>query len=593
MYRRAINPATIVLMTMRYSDEELRDRLTAGEDSDWEFKQVRFRGDHVIRNQRDTWAEEMVAFANSSGGCLLLGVTDDGKPQGLSPKQLNELELMIVELCRDSITPPIIPLTHKCTIDGHRCLLVEIESGYALHEHKGQSFIRVGSSKRLMNSEQRIRLTLRRGQAQRLSFDESPVANTGFATLHEHLWKPLLSADQHAEPAVGLEKLALLTDDEHGTRRASVAGVLLCTDHPEDLLQQAVITATSYRGGDESTGQLDTQTITGPLNQQVADAVAFVRRNMRVGAIKDPARLDMPEYSMQAVFEGLVNAVAHRDYMLRGMRIRLRMFNDRLEICSPGALPNGMTIEQMASLQATRNVAVTSNLSRMPVASVEGSEERRYFMETRGDGVMRIQRATQALTGRMPRFEVINDVELRLTIPAATPASDSFRTHVHVRSDRGPVIGADVLVLFPNGTYRQAVTDQLGDAAIELYTGNLPMTVYVAAPELAGGLVRAWIPSETELVIELTPLPGGGSVIIPEGRGSIPMLKGNLNPILDNLDRTYLYASNVAINEGQAQPVTFRPGDEELTLVDSAGNCCYLRILAIAGNSSLVEYRPG
>ena len=579
-------------MTMRYSDGEMRARLRLGEDTHWEFKEIEFRGDEPASGQRDTWAEEIVAFANAQGGQLLLGISDHGEPQGLTRQQLDHVERQIIELCRDSIRPPIPPATHKFELDGKASLLVEVQTGYAQHEYKGRAFTREGSSKRLLSPDERFRLAQRRGQARFRSFDESPVGNTGITTLTENLWKPLLSADHHAEPAVGLQKLGLLTDDEHGVQRSTVGGVLLCTERPDELLEQAVIIATKYQGRDESTRQVDGQEITGPLQRQVATGVSFVRRNMWVGAVKDPARLDLPEYSMEAVFEGLVNAVAHRDYTPRGMRIRLRMFDDRLEICSPGSLPNGITIDQMGALQATRNVVIASNLSRMRVSGIEGSENRRYFMETRGDGVIRIQRATHALTGRMPRFEVIEDVELRLTLPAANPSADSFRTQIHVQANGKPVEDTDVLVVFPNGTHRQVAADRLGVATLDLYTGTLPMTVYVASTGMAGHVVQDWVPAESQLSIDLKPLPGGGSVILPDGTGNIPVIRGRLNPILDHLNRTYLYASNIAINDGQRQPVTFRPGDEELKLVDAYGNGCYARIVAIEGSSSLIEYRP-
>ena len=102
--------------------------------------------------------------------------------------------------------------------------------------------------------------------------------------------------------------------------------------------------ATRYRGADRASGQLDAQQIVGPVHQQIADAVRFAVRNMRVAARKTPGRVDMPQYSPEAIFEALVNAVAHRDYSMSGRRIRLSMFEDRLEIDSPGALPSGMTI---------------------------------------------------------------------------------------------------------------------------------------------------------------------------------------------------------------------------------------------------------
>ena len=163
-------------------------------------------------------------------------------------------------------------------------------------------------------------------------------------------------------PETALEKQALLARDDAETMRATVAGVLLCTRNPEHWLPCACITASRYRGTDRASGQVDAQEITGPLDRQVADAVAFAVRNMQVSARKTPARVNQPQYSDKALFEALVNAVAHRDYAVRGSRIRLSMFADRLEIQSPGALPNSLTVDSMADRQATRNEALTSAL---------------------------------------------------------------------------------------------------------------------------------------------------------------------------------------------------------------------------------------
>ena len=273
-------------------------------------------------------------------------------------------------------------------------LAVDVARGTAQHDSPGGSFRRVGSAKRPMSGDERMRLAQQRGQARFVWFDRQVVPGTGFGTLYDELWKPLVSAAGAVNPETALEKQALLAQDDAETMRATVAGVLLCTRNPEHWLPCACITATRYRGTDRASGQVDAQEITGPLDRQVADAVAFAVRNMQVSARKTPARVNQPQYSDKALFEALVNAVAHRDYAVRGSRIRLSMFADRLEIQSPGALPNSLTVDSMADRQATRNEALTSALGRLPVDGIPGSEERRYFMERRGDGVPLIKRET-------------------------------------------------------------------------------------------------------------------------------------------------------------------------------------------------------
>ena len=122
-------------------------------------------------------------------------------------------------------------------------------------------------------------------------------------------------------------------------------------------------------------------------------------------------------------------------------------------------------------------------------------------------------------------------------------------------------------------------------------TSNLPMTVFAAAAGHTAHLQHQWTPSRGALTLDLPPLPNGGSVIFPEAVGHLPTLKGRLNPIRDTLDRTYLYASNIAINQGQPQPVQFDPG-EDLRLTDADGQESRIRILDVVGRSALLEYRP-
>ncbi len=408
--------------------------------------------------------------------------------------------------------------------------------------------------------------------------------------MDESLWCPLLSAEGAAEPEAALGRLALLAGDEAGIPRATVAGLLLCTPAPQQWLPNAGIAATRYRGNDRASGQIDAHEITGPLHQQIAQAVAFALRNMQVAARKDPGRVDLPQYSHRALFEALVNAVVHRDYSIRGSKIRLSMFADRLEVQSPGSLPNNLTVESMDTRQVTRNEALTSVLAHLPVGGIRGSEDRQYFMERRGDGVPIIRRETRELCGKLPEYQVIDDSEVRLTIPAAIQEHSPAHAVITVRSAGQPLPGADVLAQFPNKTWKRSTANDDGEAAVELYTSHLPMTVFAAAPGHAARLEREWTASQGALTLDLQPLPDGGSVIFPEAVGHLPILKGRLNPIRDTSDRTYLYTSNISINHGQPQPVHFSPG-EEMRLTDADGREALIRILDVVGRSALVEYQ--
>ena len=396
-----------------------------------------------------------------------------------------------------------------------------------------------------------------------------------------------------ADPVRGRVNLRLLTQDDAGVLRATVAGVLLCAKTPQEFLPGAVITATPYRGRDRASGQLDSQEIQGPLHDQIADAVKFVVRNMPVAAHKSPARENVPQYSPAAVFEAIVNAVAHRDYSMSSRRIRLAMFADRLEIDSPGTLHNGMTIESMDASQATRNEVIASILGRIPVDNLPVSDHRAFLMERRGDGVSIVLKETLETAGVLPEYRIVDDSNLLLSIPAArldlTPADATITVH----SGGEPLSGIDVLALFPNKTWRRGKTDEAGEAVFDLHTTHLPMTVYVASicRDMLARLEREWIPEQGGLLLELHPLQNGGSAIIPQSTGHLPGLRGRLNPIRDTSDTTCLYADNIAIDGGRQQPVHFRLG-KPMRLTDAFGFELSGTIVDLIGRSSLVEYRP-
>ena len=576
---------------MPYSAEEISLHLRLGEDSAWEFKQIEFNGERPVSPRRDDLADEIGAFANAAGGVLLCGVTDAGDVPGMTRGQLDNLERLLVELGQDSISPRINIITFRQEINGKAVLLAEIPQGYAAHSAGGRTFQRVGSSKRRLDNDETLRLAQRRGQARFVWYDEQPVPNTGFASLDESLWRPLLSATGLADPEIGLTRMHLLAVDEHNALRATVAGLLICSSAPEQWLPNAYVTATRYRGMDQASGQSDTLDIYGPVQEQIKQALAFVMRNMQVSALKKPMRESLPQYSEMALFEAIVNALVHRDYSIRGSRVRIAMFADRIEINSPGGLPNGITVDSMANLQATRNEVLTSIFGRIPAGGIAGAGSRAYIMERRGDGVNIIRRETQQLSGRPPVFELINDVALRVAIPAASLDRTPVTAAISVHSGGYPVADADVLALFPDKTRQSATTGANGEARVELHSSELPVTVFTAAARYRPDIRRDWLPTAEPTVIELEPLADGGSVIIADGNGHIPGLKGLVKPIRDEYDRTCLYTVDITIDGGKPQPVHFMPG-EELILTDANGNCASVRIIDTIGGSSLVEYRP-
>ena len=426
-----------------------------------------------------------------------------------------------------------------------------------------------------------------------LAADKTAVPETGFGSLDEALWKRLVSVHGMRDPVVALEKMGLIARDEQGTPRATVAGLLLCARAPEERLTNACVTATCYRGSDRASMQIDAEEICGPLDRQIGATVAFVLRNMRVAARKEPGRVDLPQYSDRAVFEAVVNAVAHRDYSLADRRIRVSVFDDRLEVQSPGPLANGLRIDIMDSQQATRNDALASALARMDCTGVRGSGDRQYFMEKRGDGVGIIRRETESLGAKPPFYQLVGNTDLLLTVPAAPLGWTPGHVALTVRCAGRPVADADILLIFPDGTYRRAATNVEGAATASLHSTHLPMTLFAAAPGFAAEVVRAWTPMRDDLSIEieLQELHDGGSVIFADGAGELPGLRARLNPVRDAHDRTSLYVSGATVNQGVEQPVHFAPG-EELQLTDAVGTVFAVRIPEVLVRAAIVEYEP-
>ena len=140
-----------------FPDDVVERHLRLGEDSGWEFKEVQFRGSKVASPQRDSWADSIVAFANSDGGVLLLGVTDAGLVTGMSRQELDIAERTVREVSADLVKPPVRVRTYRQEREGRAFLLVSVPSGDAQHDGPNGALQRVGAAKVLMSPDERLR----------------------------------------------------------------------------------------------------------------------------------------------------------------------------------------------------------------------------------------------------------------------------------------------------------------------------------------------------------------------------------------------------------------------------------------------------
>lgn len=406
----------------------LTNKIRGGEDSTLELKRVVWRGAGKINEPHpDSLADELAAFANAKGGLLVLGVDDKTREVlGIEAKDLDAAEQWLGNLARDRINPPLQFYTHHVELlDEASGLLrytiaVDVPRSLWIHKSPNGYMHRIGHEKREMSPDFLARMFQQRSQARLLRFEEQLVPGTSLSDIHQTRY--LTNPRDPADIAVQLGRLHLTAQDE-GKTCLSVAGVLLCAKTPNDWLRGAYIQAVAYRGTkNDPADQLDAKDFTGPITEQIEHAFEFVMRHMLIPAKKDLGRVDYPQYSRRAVFEAIVNAVAHRDYSIHGARIRLFMYADRLELCVPGSLPNTMSIEAMTSMSLPRNDVLCSLLARIPVH--DSDLERAYLMDKRGAGVDVILNESLALSGRLPLYSQIADMELQLTIYAA-PSPDA------------------------------------------------------------------------------------------------------------------------------------------------------------------------
>lgn len=404
-----------------------------GQDGSQEFMRVSCAGTRIKEPSRDKLADKMAAFANASGGVLVLGVScRTGCVTGVPPDALDAVMQYVREVARSAIDPPLLPIIEKLELpdaDGRMrpVLKVEIPRGLRVHRSPGGYVRRIGDTVRELDTVALVRLFEQRGQLD-ARFDRQVVEDASLDDLDPRLVDRFVGPADGGDRTAALAKLDMVAEDEGGVARPTVTGLLFGTRLPQRWLPQAFIQSVAYRGKSVSEAlqspryQLDAKDNDGPIDDQIEYACRFVARNQRVEASKHLGRRDWPQYDLAAVFEAVVNAVAHRDYSIRGSKVRLRVFSDRIELYSPGALPDSMRVADLSRKHSVRNPAIANLLARCPVP--EGIESLRSTLMTRkGDGVPAIVARSRSLSGKEPVYELFGN-ELRLTIYAADTAAE-------------------------------------------------------------------------------------------------------------------------------------------------------------------------
>lgn len=349
--------------------DELAALVAGGEDSFTEFKSPQ------VRN-RDL-AKELCAFSNSAGGRALLGVDDDGSIVGADEWD----EERIMNVARTLLDPPIVPGYQRILWQDDKAVIVAsaeqgLEKPYAVTGGEGKRyFVRVGSTSREASREELIRLTQASGA---VAGDLRPVIGATIGDLDEELlaarfagrrtiqWEDL-SDDRRRDVLVSGE---ILHSDTGGP---TVAGLLCFGRAPQERLSYASVSCVSYPGAVAERELVDRAEIGGRIDQQVAEAVAFIERNVRrPSTVEGLTREDFPRLSRESLREVIANAVAHRHYGIPGPT-QVRVFADRIEVLSPGGLPNGVTPEAMrVGVSVRRNEFLVQHLEGLGLVDAVG-----------------------------------------------------------------------------------------------------------------------------------------------------------------------------------------------------------------------------
>ena len=338
---------------------ELRSQILLGEDSTRQFKRE--------PSADAKMAGEIVAFANSGGGRIFVGVEKGGDIHGMSGAEAEKVGEDMAKIAWDSVRPPFSILTQSVATSDGIVVVVEIPDGASKPycDNKGVYWVKNGPDKRRVQSPEELARLFQLGE--KLYAENQPVAVSTLEDFDRDRFARFYEAKySESAPDPGTDSGAYLRTLENlelvAGNRVTVAGLLLFGKRLPVLLPEMKIDAVWFKGSERSSGEWwDQRIIMGTLPEQYDGGMSFLKRwNSRIqgeGSFNQAGRPEVPE----TVFEELlINALIHRDYFIKDS-IKVFIFDDRIEIRSPGKLPNSLTVEQIRhGLRRSRNVLLAS-----------------------------------------------------------------------------------------------------------------------------------------------------------------------------------------------------------------------------------------
>ena len=372
---------------------ELLDIVSSGETSKVQFKEKWTNQDGI--------AAEMIAFSNSIGGMLLLGVEDKtGEIKGLTNEEIRDYNLRIGNIATDLINPSIYVSTEIVTVengDNKKVLIVHVSEGInkPYKDNRSSIWVKQGSDKRRVTENAEIlRLFQKSGN---LLADEMEVYETSIDDINRKVFEEYFIAEfktSFEEKRLTYEQ-ALKAKKVLRNDRVTIAGLLYFAKDPQSFKPAYTVKAVSFFGNSISGNQYRSkpEDFKGTLPELFKQGMSFFKSNLKAIQKKEgfniKGELEISEIALIELFQ---NALIHRDY-LKNSPIRLFIFDDRVEIISPGSLPNSLTVEEIKyGNPVIRNNQIAAFGSHtMPYSGL-------------GSGISR------ALS-EQPNIELINDIE--------------------------------------------------------------------------------------------------------------------------------------------------------------------------------------
>jgi len=368
---------------------ELLAMIKSGESSKVQFKE---RLPNI-----DSLAHELIAFSNSLGGKIIFGVNDKtGELNGLSFNEIQQINQQIVNISSQKVYPPVFLTTETVAINDNQILVVSIEEGLSkpYKDSNGTIYLKNGADKRKVTSNDEIARLL---GSRNLLADEIEIYETSIKDIDTRLFSEYFNKEfdmTYEEKGLTLEK-ALIAKKVMRNGHLTLAGLLFFGNKPQSIRPAFCIKAAMFTGNDigDNNYRSKPEDFTGTIPELFKQGMMYVKSSIKY--LQNGQGFNssgVPEISVIALEEVLQNALIHRDYF-KNSPVRLLIFENRIEIISPGKLPNSLTVEDVKyGNPVIRNNQIALFASKTMPYSGLGSGLRRAF-------------------ANQPDLELVNDID--------------------------------------------------------------------------------------------------------------------------------------------------------------------------------------